>query len=94
MIQAWIAERLAPFNLSPRFLNRVVQSAHEAAGRYLRPDAGLAPGHIHLSIHAPRRMQTKSKTWGGFHIERIQNTASLAVAGNHTIEFYLYGEGE
>jgi hypothetical protein len=92
-IQAWIAERLTPLNLSPGFLNRVGQSAHESARRYLHPGAGLAFGHIHLSIHVPRRIPTNGKTWGFFHIERIQNRASSTAASYHTIEFYLYVEG-
>lgn len=94
MIHSWIAEQLAPLDLATGFVNRVAQSAHDATLRYLRPNAELASGHIHLSIHAPGQILTKGGTWGFFHMERIQHKDSSTVAGDHTIEFYLYVEGD
>ena len=93
-IQAWIAPVLDPLNLSPDFLERVVKSAKESAMRYLQPEAGVTPGHIHLSIHTPRQHLIKGKTWGFFHIERIENRGEALDDRGHAIDFYLYVEGE
>ena len=62
--------------------------------RYLHPDAMLTSDHIHLSIHAARQVPAKGKTWGFFHIERMDNRAEAALVHDHVIEFYLYVEGE
>lgn len=93
-IRVWIAPVLNKLNLSPDFLDRVLKSAQESALRYLNSDAGLTPGHIHLSIHAPREHPAKGKTWGFFHIERIDNRAEGMEFHDHAIDFYLYTEGE
>ena len=93
-IQTWIAPVLNTLNLSPEFLDRVLKSVQESAMRYLHPDAGLTSGHIHLSIHAPRENLVKGKTWGFFHIERIENRADGIDGRGHAIDFYLYVEGE
>ena len=93
-IQSWIAPVLNMLNLSPDFLDRVVKSAQESAMRYLHPDAGLTSGHIHLSVHAPREHLAKGKTWGYFHVERIENRAEMMDSQDHAIDFYLYVEGE
>lgn len=93
-IRNWIAPILNTLNLSPDFLDRVVKSAQESVMRYLDPDAGLTNGHIHLSIHAPREHLTKGKTWGFFHIERIENRVEELDDRGHAIDYYLYVEVE
>lgn len=93
-IQTWIAPVLGTLNLTPDFLDRVVRSAQESAMRYLHSEAGLTSGHIHLSIHAPREGRAKGKTWGFFHIERIENRAERMDGHDHAIDIYLYVEGE
>jgi hypothetical protein len=93
-IRNWIAPVLNTLNLSPEFLGRVVKSAQESAMRYLHPDAGVTPGHFHLSIYAPREHLAKGKTWGFFHIERIENRGEALDGHGHAIDYYLYMEGE
>ena len=93
-IQTWIAPVLNTLNLSSDFLDRVLKSAQESAMRYLDPDAGLTPRHIHLSIHAPREHLARGNTWGLFQIERIENRAEAMDGYDHSIDFYLYVEGK
>jgi hypothetical protein len=93
-IRAWLVELLAPFNLSADFLNRVLKSAQVSAERAMHPDAVSTFGHIHLSVFAPREHASKGKTWGYFHIEKIENREKDVLSHDHAIDFYLYTEGE
>lgn len=95
LIQTWIGPVLNMLNLSADFRDRVTRSAQESAMRYLLPETGLSltPGHIHLSIHAPREQPVQGKTWGFFHIERIAKREEALDGQDHAIDFYLYVEG-
>lgn len=93
LIQAWIGPVLNTLHLSADFRDRVVKSAQVSAMRYLHRDAELPPGHIHLSIHAPREQPVLGKTWGFFHIERVAKRGEARDGQDHAIDFYLYVEG-
>ena len=92
-IQAWLAESLAPLNLPSGFTERVLRSAQESARRAFDPNAGEARAQIHVLVLVPSGTIPSGRTWGFFHIERIEASASGAER-QHAIDFYLYGEGE
>jgi len=93
-INPWFRELLSPLDLSTDFMNRVIESAQDSVMRILQPDAILSFGHIHLSVFAPYERIPDRKTWGFFHIERIENRGGVVDARDHAIDFYLYVEGE
>lgn len=93
-ISKWLTELLDPLNLSTDFLSRVLESAQDSATRALLPNAAMPIRHIHLSVLATLEHLSKGKTWGFFHIERIEHEVDGVVAHDHTIDFYLYVEGE
>ena len=92
-INPWLTELLSPLDLSTDFLNRVLESAQVSVTRILRPIAIPIPVRIHLSIFAPYKQIPERKTWGFFHIERIENQGEAVDARNHAIDYYLYVEG-
>ena len=93
-IKPWLTGLLSPLSLSTDFLNRVMESVQGTVRRVLHPNAIPITGHIHLSIFAPYERILERKTWGFFHIERIENQGEAEDARNHMIDFYLYVEGQ
>jgi len=94
VINVSLAEILTPLNLSTDFLNRILESAQDSAERAQLPNAAITFGHIYISIFVPKKQIQNGKTWGFFHIERIGNRSENAGSHDHTIDFYLYAEGE
>ena len=92
-IRAWLEELLIPLELSKDFLDRVTHSAQESASR-LFENGELEHEHLHLSILVPQSHKATGKSWGFFHIERIENQRSDAATQDHAIDYYLYREGE
>ena len=93
-INTWLTELLNPLDLSTDFRNRVQESVQSSVMRILQPETALFAGHIHLSVYAPYEHIPERKTWGFFHIERIENRADTANVNDHAINFYLYVEGQ
>lgn len=93
-VDSWLMELLRPINLPTDFLNRVLASAHKSVVRALHSTIAMELRHIHLSIFVPREHEIKGRTWGYFHIERIEDQADSRVSNDHAIDFYLYMEGE
>ncbi len=93
-LHSWLAELFAPLALPEDFLNRFLQSAQAATARALRDEHGSQSGHIHLVIHGPRDREAKQGTWGFFHVGKMVNPAKEASPVVHSIEFYLYMEGQ
>jgi hypothetical protein len=92
LISLWLKELLAPLDLHENFLNRVLRSAQNYAGRALTPDAGVAFGHIHLSVFVPDEPVSRAQSWGFFRIEKIDSAEQNLAHPDHTVEFYLYRE--
>ena len=92
IISAWLRELLAPLELHENFLNRVLQSVQNYAGRALDQDAGVPFGHIHLSIFGPNERTSRGQTWGFFRIEKIDSAERNVTHPDHRVEFYLYQE--
>ncbi len=93
-LRSWLAELFAPLGLHEDFLNRFLNSAREAAARAFRNDAGRRPDHIHLVVHGPRHREAVPGTWGFFHVEKMENPAEGSSPVTHSVEFYLYAEGQ
>ena len=93
-INSWLTELLSPLSLSADFLNRVIESVQGTIRRALHPNGVPINGHIHLSIFAPHEGILERKTWGFFHIKRIENQAETIETRDHAVDFYLYVEGQ
>ena len=93
-LELWLKEILKPLELHTDFLNRILNSAHQTVVRLLRPDAETKLDHLHLVVFAPANRTVKKLIWGFFSVERLKDTEEGTVANNHTIEIYLYKEGD
>ena len=92
LLSVKLTELLAPLELHEKFLNRVLKSAQNYAGRALTPDAGIPFGEIHLYIFGSNERMSKGQTWGFFRIEKIDSDEQNLAYPDHTVEFYLYRE--
>lgn len=93
-VHAWLAEILVQLNMSSDFLQRVLKSAQESVGHTFQSDAENVPSHIHISIFVPRGYIPSGRSWGFFHIERIDTYADSRDERHHAVDFYLYVEGD
>ena len=93
-ILAWLMQILAPLNLSPDFLARLLRSAQESAGRTCQPNVTGSLPYIHISILVPCEHIRLGKPWGFFHMERMESSANGGSERHHAIDFYLYVEGD
>ena len=93
-IELWLKEILKPLDLHTDFLNRILNSAHQTVVRLLRPHTETILDHIHLVVFAPSNRTLKKLIWGFFSVERLKDTEESTVANNHTIEIYLYMDGD
>jgi hypothetical protein len=76
------------------FLNKILNSVQTTAERVLKADPKNKLEHIHLLVFAASNRASKWQMWGFFSIERLEDTIEGAVANPHTIELYLYGDGD
>lgn len=93
-VHTWLVEVLMPLNLSSEFMGRVLGSAQESVGNTINPNSESAISHIHISILVPRGHIPSRKSWGFFHIEKIEAGVDSSDEIHHAIEFFLYVEGE
>jgi hypothetical protein len=92
-IHAWLSEVLDPLALHAHFLNQIVQSAQDAAGRAMRSERAAEFRHLHFLVHAPKHSASNGQTWGFFQIEKMGDSTEGGNSHDHAIEFYLYLEG-
>lgn len=93
-VQAWLNKTLGALELPSDLLNRILRSACEAATRALQfrdTDTGLR--HVHLLAFSSLKGETKRQTWGFFRLEKL-DAAAEANSPDHSIELYLYLEGQ
>jgi hypothetical protein len=93
-LDTWLNEILNSLDLPTDFLNRILNSTHQSVVRLLRPDAKTKLDHIHLVVFAPSNRTLKKLIWGFFSVEKIKDTEEDMVVNNHTLEIYLYMEGD
>jgi hypothetical protein len=95
VIQVWLNDTLQPLDLHSDLLHRILKSACEAAIRTLNfQNASMRFGHIHLLAFAPRNHDAKSQTWGFFRLEKVGADTENEDPRDHSIEFYLYLDGQ
>jgi hypothetical protein len=92
-IHAWLSNVLNPLALQVHFLNQIIQSAQDAAGRAMRSERAAEFRHLHFLVHVPKYSASNGQTWGFFQIEKMGDSTEVGNSHDHTIEFYLYLEG-
>ena len=92
-INAWLTETLKLLNLPMDFLNKILKSAQEAISRVVQVESVTEFEHIHLLVFSPVNHTSIGKTWGFFRIEKIGSAGQDKNPPDHSIEFYLYIEG-
>ena len=97
-ISAWLTQILNPIDLHMDFLNKVTRSAQDAAIRAITAERAQTEfEHIHLCLFVPRTdlfTLYKGQTWGFFRIEKMGPSTENGSPHDHSIEFYLYLEGQ
>jgi hypothetical protein len=93
-IHTWLTNLFDPLSLHGDFLNRILKSAQDAAARVFESESAGKYDHIHLVIYGPREQGSKPGTWGFFRVEKVENRAEEPSTAAHSIEFYLYREGQ
>ena len=94
-VSSWLTETLNPLNMHADFLNNVLKSAQDAAGRAMRSEnAQLDFEHIHLLVFLPVTPASNGQTWGFFRIEKLKRPEQHKSPPDHAIELYLYLEGQ
>ena len=94
IISVWLDKVLRPLGLHSDLLDRILRSACEAATRALQlKDSGMSFRHVHLLAFSSDNGETKRQTWGFFRLEKLEAAAD-ADSPNHSIELYLYLEGQ
>lgn len=95
VISTWLNENLSPLTLQADFISRILKSAQAAAANASQPTStALETRHIHLVVFAPPDYKTDAKTWGFFRIEKLASVGGKKNLLDHSIEFYLYIEGQ
>jgi hypothetical protein len=89
-----LKEILNSLNLHEDFLNKIIGSTRQTAARLMRTDAEPKLEHIHLLVFAPSKRTSNNQTWGFFSVERLENKSEDDIAHDHTVEIYLYVEGD
>jgi hypothetical protein len=93
-IHTWLTKLFDPLALPGEFLNRIRKSAQDAAARVFQSESALKYDHIHLVIYGPHEQVSKQGTWGFFRVEKVENIAEETSTAAHSIEFYLYRDGQ
>lgn len=91
-IHAWLSEVLDPLALDAHFLDQILQSAQDAAGRALRSERAAEFRHLHFLVHAPQHSAFNGRTWGFFQVEKMGTSTENGYPLDHLIELYLYLE--
>lgn len=92
-VSQWLTMILTPLNLHSEFVSKVLKSAQEVAARALQTGTMTGFQHTHLYIIAPKDHASHGHNWGFFRIEKVEDAADQVDPG-HSIEFYLYPEGQ
>jgi hypothetical protein len=93
-IHAWLLETLQLINLHMEFFKKLSLSVKSSAVNSLEPHhEKQALDHIHLLLFVRRKQETESRSWGFFHIEKLEGSTNENGPPDHSIEFYIYPDG-
>ena len=90
----WLTVALSPLNLPTDFTSKIVKSAEESAARAMQSETMIMYRHTHLIIYVPVDRSAQGRTWGFFRIEKVGTDIANGSPLDHSIEFYLYLEGQ
>jgi hypothetical protein len=90
----WLTVILSPLNLPMDFTSKIVTSAEEVAARAMQSETMIKYQHTHLIIYVPIDRSAQGRTWGFFRIEKVGADGADGSPLDHSIEFYLYLEGQ
>jgi hypothetical protein len=93
-INAWLSDVLNPLQLYVDFFNKIWKSAEDAAARNMQTERVLKDQHIQLLLYIPASRPLNLKTWGFFRIEKVESAEENENPCDHSIELYLYLEGQ
>lgn len=93
-INTWLAQILGPLNLQPDFVKQLLLSVEGVSLRAIHSNTSLEFEHVHLCVFAPIDVKRNGNTWGFFRIEKIDSMEPNQDEPDHTVEFYLYLEGQ
>ncbi|HJR81942.1 MAG TPA: hypothetical protein VJ821_17850 [Anaerolineales bacterium] len=93
-VSEWLAVTLDPLQLHADFTSKIVKSAEEAAARAMQSETVMKYQHTHLLIYIPANRPATGGTWGFFRIEKVGTDTERGSPRDHSIEFYLYLEGQ
>jgi hypothetical protein len=93
-IHEWLADSLQPLNLPADFMDKILRSALDIATRSMQADALEKPDHTHIIILVMQQYAENGKSWGFFQVDKIEGPKELHHLSDHTVEYYLYVEGE
>lgn len=93
-IHAWLTEVLLPLKLPLAFLDKILISADGLATRMMQTGTVMDIQHTHLLIYIPANRPLNGQTWGFFRIEKVDPAEKIENPCNHSIEYYLYLEGQ
>ena len=92
IISTRLEEILEPLDLPADFRTRLSNSTQETIARIIESNSAiLGVGCIHLLFLITPNQSLKGKTWGFFHIEKMDGIGKDHPR-DHSIEFYLYIE--
>ena len=92
-VNTWLTEILNTLNLSTEFFERFLRSVQASAARAMEVNTQTQDVHVHISILVPHKHDSIGRSWGFFQIEKIETKVNDA-EHIHTIDFYLYVEGD
>lgn len=93
-VAEWLTMILSPLNLPTDLTSKIVTSAEEAAARAMQSEMMVKHQHTHLIIYVPTNCSAQGRTWGFFRIEKVGTDVVNESPLDHSIEFYLYLEGQ
>lgn len=91
ILDDWLMESIFPLHLHADFLNKIRKSAEEVATRAIQIETVQ---RTRLLIMIPANRRLNEQTWGFFRIEKVGLTEENENSPNHTIEFYLFPDGQ
>ena len=93
-IHAWLKAVLDPLQLQTDFLHTIMISAQGAAARDRQVEAAREFEHIHFIVYILLNHESNTGTWGFFRIEKFRDATDDTTTSAHSVELYLYLEGE
>ena len=93
-VSEWLAVTLDRLQLYTDFTTKILKSAEEAAARAMQSEIVMKYQHTHILIYIPTSRPAAGGTWGFFRIEKVGTDTENGNPRDHSIEFYLYLEGQ